>query len=60
MGMSVLPEYFDSANSPVVATNIFVREDPDDEEDDEEEDDDDDNEDDEDADEEDDGEGYSE
>jgi hypothetical protein len=55
--MSIIPEYFDSANSPVVAANIFVREDPDDEDDEEEEEEDnDDNEDDE----EDDEEGYSE
>lgn len=60
MGMSIIPEYFDSANSPVVAANIFVREDPDDEEDEEEEEGNDDNEEDEEDDEEDDGEGYSE
>jgi hypothetical protein len=56
--MSVIPEYFDSANSPVVAANIFVREDPDEDEEDEEDNLDD--EDEEEDDEEEDGEGYSE
>jgi hypothetical protein len=31
------PEYFDSADRPVIAADIFAREDPDDEEEDEEE-----------------------
>jgi hypothetical protein len=37
LGMRKIPEYFDSADRPVVATDIFVREDPDEEEDDEDE-----------------------
>jgi hypothetical protein len=36
--MRKIPEYFDSADRPVVAADIFVREDPDDEEEEEEDD----------------------
>ena len=38
LGMKTIPEYIDSPDHPVVAADIFAREEPDDEEEDEDED----------------------
>jgi hypothetical protein len=54
LGMRKNPEYFDSADRPVVAADMFAREDPDDDEDEEDE------EEEEDEDDEEEDEGYSE